>query len=101
MSWRVQSAWFTAGSVSCIMHVGCYFHHMVLSGVIVVPALSAQIALCSQIVVLVSTLLPTPTPSPFYFHFTLFHCVMEMASEDPVGSINWCGSWFIRRVLGF
>lgn len=70
------------------MHGGCYFHHMVLSGVIVVPALSAQIALCSQIVALVSTL--TLSPSLHFFPSLLcaFHCVMEMELEDPVGSIN-------------
>lgn len=66
-SWRVQSAWFSRRA-PCIMHDGCYFHHMVPSGVIVVAAPSAQIALCSQIVVWASTLtlsphfLPLPSP---------------------------------------
>lgn len=84
MSWRVQSAWFSGSRVSCIMHGGCYFHHMVLSGVIVVPAPSAQIALCSHIVVWAPHPLILPS-SPF----TVFHCFMEMELEDPVGSINW------------
>lgn len=54
----LQSVAFRGRRVSCIMHGRCYFHHMVLSGVIVVSVLSAQIALSSQIVVLVSTLTP-------------------------------------------
>lgn len=87
-SWRVQSAWFSRG-VSCIMHGGCYFHHKVPSGVIVVPAPSAHIALCSQIVVWASTLTLSPhflpLPSPYFIP----RCPMEMALEDPVGSINW------------
>lgn len=69
-SWRVQSAWSRRRRVSCIMHGGCYFHHMVLSGVIVVPAPSAQIALCSQIVVWASTLTLSPhssSPPSLYF----------------------------------
>lgn len=43
-SWSLQSARFGERRVCCIMHGGCYFHHAVLSGVIVVPAASAQIA---------------------------------------------------------
>lgn len=43
-SWRLQSASLGERRVSCIMHGSCYFHHMVLSGVIVLPAPSAQIA---------------------------------------------------------
>lgn len=53
------------------MHGGCYFHHMVLSGVIVVPAPSAQIAVCSQIAVLVSTLTLSPSYS-LHFSLSLF-----------------------------
>lgn len=71
------------------MHGGCYFHHMVLSGVIVVPALSAQIAVCSQIVVVVSTLTLSPLLlTLFYSPCTLFHRVMEMEYEEAAGSIN-------------
>lgn len=73
--------------MSCIMHGGCYFHHMLLSGVIVVPAPSAQIAQCSQIVVSVSTLTPLPLPSllaPVCF-FLLPLYFMEMESEGPSG----------------
>lgn len=65
-SWRVQSAWFSR-KAPCIMHDGCYFHHMVPSGVIVVAALSAQIALCSQIVVWASTLTLSPHFLPLLF----------------------------------
>ena len=49
------------------MHGGCYFHHMVRWGVIVIPALSAQIAVCSQIAVLVYFNLVAPSPVPSYF----------------------------------
>lgn len=73
-SWRVPSVWFSGRRVSCIMHGGCYFHHMVLSGFIVGPAPSAQIAVCSQIALLVSTLTLSPpltlsifSPSLLYF----------------------------------
>lgn len=52
------------GRVCCIMHGGCYFHHMMLLGVIVVPALSAQIAAHSQIAVVVFTLTPSVCSSP-------------------------------------
>ena len=74
--------------MSCIMHGGCYFHHMLLSGVIVVPAPSAQIAQCSQIVVSVSTLTLSPSPLcllqfVFFFPFPLYF--MEMESEGPSG----------------
>lgn len=101
MSWRVQSAWFSGRSVSCIMYGGCYFHHMVLSGVIVVPAPSAQIALCSQIVVLVSTLTLSPSYLlPFFSLFTLFSMYYGNGVRGPSGcyylvlSLEWCGSWF-------
>lgn len=76
MSWRVQSAWFSRRSVSCIMHGGCYFHHMVLSAIIVVLAPSAQIALWSQIVVLVSNLtLFSLTFSMWFSLLPLFLCI--------------------------
>lgn len=67
------------------MHVGCYFHHTVLSGVIVVPAPSAQIAACSHIAVAVSTLTLCPLLLP---RRVLFCLGMEMELQDPVGSIN-------------
>ena len=101
-SWRVQSARFSGGRVSCIMHGGCYFHHMLLSGVIVVPALSAQIAQCSQIVVSVSTLTLSPSPLcllQFVFFFLSLFILWKWSQRAPVGSINWppspewCGSW--------
>lgn len=86
---RLQSAGFGGRRVSCIMYGGCYFHHMVLLGVIVVPALSAQIAVCLQIVV-VSLLTLSPSYSPCYSSCcTLFGSVMEMEVKDPLGSINW------------
>lgn len=87
-SWRVQSAWFSRRA-SCIMHGGCYFHHMVLSGVIVVPAPSAQIALCSQIVVLGAYFNPLTPFTPPSIPSLSPRCLLEMAWEDPVGSINW------------
>lgn len=76
-SWRVQSAWFSRRA-PYIMHDGCYFHHMVLSGVIVVPAPSAQIALCSQIVVWASTLTLSP-------HFL----PPSIPSLSPAASWKW------------
>lgn len=82
-SWRVQSAGFSERRVSCIMHGGCYFHHMVRSGVIVVPALSAQIAVCSQIALLVSTL----SPLPLLYFISL--CYRNGGRGPTVGSINW------------
>lgn len=54
------------------MHGGCYFHHMGLSGVIVVLAPSAQIALCSQIAVLVSTSALSPSYPLHFFSFPLY-----------------------------
>ena len=110
-SWRVQSAWFTGRRVSCIMHGGCYFHHMGLSGVIVVPAPSAQIALCSQIAVLVSTSALSPSyllhffPLPSLLYFTLLWKWSQRAQWTPLtgpgsrvvvdpgfrGALSWAG----------
>lgn len=80
----LQSVAFRGRRVSCIMHGRCYFHHMVLSGVIVVSVLSAQIALSSQIVVLVSTLTPSHSLR-VYSLCTWFHCVREMGLRRPSG----------------
>lgn len=72
-SWRVQSCGFSRRRVACIMHAGCYFLHMVLSGVIVVPAPSALIVFtdCSFGVhfnpLLLAPFLPhSPVKSPSY-----------------------------------
>lgn len=68
------------------MYGGCYFHHMVLSGVIVVAALSAQIAACSQITPLVSAL----TPPLARCHRLPPACVpvLYFPANGPVGSIK-------------
>lgn len=84
------------GRVSCIMHDGCYFHHTVLSGVIVHPAPSAQIALCTDCYLSIKTpfyyLLLSPFPSLFtiLLNITIYHCFMETALEVQVGFINQC-----------
>lgn len=62
------------------MHGGCYFHHMVLSGIIVVPALSAQIAAWSQIVYF------NPLPVSFPPYFTSRE--LGMVLKDPVGPLT-------------
>ena len=65
------------GRVSCIMNGGCYFHHMVLSGVIVVFAPSALLAACSQIAFFGVSFNPPP---PLFLFLT-----MEMELVSPSG----------------
>lgn len=84
------------------MHGSCYFHHTVLSGVIVLPAPSAQIAVVFTdccFGVYFNRLPPLTVP---VIPLSVLHCLMEMEVKDPVASINWslspewCGTWFQR-----
>lgn len=82
-----QSAQFRGKRVCSIIHAACYFHHMLLSGIIVIPATSAQTALCSYCY--------QPFPSlRLFIPFTLFHYLMELALEAPLtGPLWWRGGW--------
>lgn len=66
----------------CIIHDGCYFHHMLLSGAIVIPAPSAQSApfrLCPTLSSFLLLLL-----FPFVPSFQFIPCLMEMELEAPL-----------------
>lgn len=82
---RVQSCGFSRRRVACIMHAGCYFHHMVLSGVIVVPAPSAHTGFidCSFGVHFNPLLL-----APFLPHSPVKSLSYGAGAEGPLGSIN-------------
>lgn len=82
-----QSSQFSGRRVCSIIHASCYFHHMLLSGVIVIPATSARTALYSYCY--------RPSASLRLFTpITLFHYLMELALEAPLtGPLSRVWGW--------